>query len=124
MVATAILKYFNNYNCKIGQLIKYDDILNEIYAINGVSNVRTIFEPPEDALGEKKTIIKNGISFASYSTKIINDALDDLDISNISRKLEDFQFPEFYVNQLNSSNIADHIKVITKSMANTSPIKF
>ena len=60
---------------------------------------------------------------ASWSDRMIitNDGYPiDLDVSNISRKLEPFQFPV-----LNSPDtLADRIKVVKRQLANINTIKF
>ena len=109
LVQDILFEYFKETNMSLGQLVDFNDILQRIYAINGIKNVRTVFE----ADGEQRIV--NGLSFASWSDFI--DAGDDLDVSTISRKLLDFQFPEF-----DKSSVK--ITVIKKSIANTYKVQY
>ena len=122
-VISIIHSYFNQKNCQIGQLVDYNDIMQKIYQINGVVNIRTIFEPNKDLIENGyKTIIKNGLSFASFSTDML-DLGEDLDISNSSKKLELFQFPRLYKSK-DANYWLNKVKVIKKSLSNISPIKY
>ena len=85
-IANVFKKYFDVTNCRIGQLVDYSAILNEIYGFNGISNVRTIFAPTGDNLNAR---IINGLSFASWSTRML-DYGEDMEVGNVSRQLEDF----------------------------------
>lgn len=122
-VISKLRKHFDQSRCKIGQFVDYNKILEDIYSINGIVNVRTVFEPTQDQIdADYKTVIKNGLSFASFSTDVL-DLGEDLDISNSSKKLEAFQFPRLHKAQ-NSSYWLSKVKVIKKSLANISPIKY
>ena len=44
-VQSIFAKYFQAENLKIGQNINISDILDEIYAIGGITRVRTVFQP-------------------------------------------------------------------------------
>ena len=116
VIANIFKKYFDSTNCVIGQLVDYSVILNEIYGINGISNVRTIFAPDGDNLNAR-TI--NGLSFASWSASMI-DYGEDMQVGNVSRQLEDFQFPALY----DSESIASKIKIIKKQLTNINTIKY
>ena len=81
--------------------MNYSDMLDAIYAINGVINVRTVYYPDDYldniSIYEKyKTRACDGIAFASWSyTPIVSgirlvDIGDDLEISNTTRTLEKF----------------------------------
>ena len=73
--------------------------MNNIYNINGVERVRTVFyiEPeyvnnnPE--LNQYHSRYCDGISFATWTSSSIIDKGDDLVISNNSRNVEQFHFP-------------------------------
>ena len=122
-VVTKLHNYFSKKNCQIGQFVDYNKILESVYSINGVINVRTVFEPSQSQIDAGyKTVVKNGLSFASFSTDIL-DLGEDLDISNSSKKLEPFQFPRLHKAQ-NSKYWLNKVKVIKKSLANVSPIKY
>ena len=113
-IASIFRKYFSDVNCSIGQLVDFSDILYEIYGINGVANVRTIFAPNGDNLAAR---IGNGLSFASWSGSML-DYGDDIHVSNISRQLEDFQFPVM------SAIEPSQIKIIKKQLTNINTIKY
>ena len=42
MIRDIFTDYFSKTRCKLGQMVNLNDILNQIYAINGVVNVRTV----------------------------------------------------------------------------------
>lgn len=119
-ICNIILDSFSINKCQLGQSVKYDDILQKIYAINGISKVRTIFNPSSTTFGVKPRYL-DGLAFASWSnaSKFI-DPGDDLMVSNIIRQLEDFQFPVF----AGSSTLINKIKIIKKSLTTVNTIKF
>lgn len=117
-ICNIILDAFSVNNCTLGQTVRYDDILNKIYAINGIEKVRTVFVPGGDQL---KSRIYDGLSFASWSNAAeIIQAGDDLNVSNTVRQLEKFQFPVFR----GSSRLMERIKIIKKSLSTVNTIKF
>jgi hypothetical protein len=63
----------------------------------------------------------DGLSFISYSNGFI-DFGEDVNIGNITRQIEDFQFPVF--NEQTINNLSSKIKIIKKQMSNISSIKF
>ena len=97
----------------------FNKILQQIYAINGVQRVRTVFEPLD--FTKYTEVIVNGLSFSSFSNTDLVQAGEDLQISTSSRSLEIFQFP---VLGYNREELATHIKVIKKQLSNVNPIKF
>lgn len=114
-IATKIQNFFNEDNFKLGQLVNYNDLLDDIYEIGSITNVRTVYYNTET--GEKR--IQIGLSFATWTSTFI-DYGDDLEISTNSRSLETFQFPILY----NSANIASKIKVIRKSVNNINTVQY
>jgi hypothetical protein len=56
----------------------------------GIQKIRTIYND-----GKGKIKIINGLSFASWSADYV-DRGEDLDISNVTKTLELFQFPKLY----------------------------
>lgn len=104
-----IVSAFNVNNCRLGQTVNYNKILEQIYAINGVLRIRTIYHPDESNVYRSL----DGLSFASWSDTNILQDLEDLEIGNVLRQLEDFQFPTFY----GADTLMDKIKIIKKSMA-------
>lgn len=116
-ICNIILDGFDVNRCQLGQNIKYDQILNAIYDINGVYKVRTIFK----GNGEYKPRIYDGLAFASWSDA--NGFItigDDLNVSNTVRQLEKFQFPVFN----GAKYLLDRIVVIKKTLSTVNTIKF
>lgn len=117
-VCNIILDGFDINKCQLGQAVKYDDILQKIYAINGIQKVRTIFKP---TISGVKARALDGLSFASWSNaQSFIEVGDDLAVSNTIRQLEDFQFPVF----IGSSRLINKIKVIKRSLSVVNTIKF
>ena len=114
-----IIDGFNINKCSIGQNVAYSEILEKIYALNGVSRVKTVFKPSDSMFGNARTI--DGLAFASWSNA--NDFIlpgDDIQVSNTSRQLEPFQFPVFS----GAQTLMDRIKIIKKSLSTINTIKF
>lgn len=70
-------------------------MLDEIYAINGVERVRTVYYPDDylentSNYNEYKTRACDGLAFASWSMTDVVDIGDDLQINNTARVLESF----------------------------------
>lgn len=126
-IKTIFNKYFAPFNCKIGQNIKLSDIVDEIYSINGVTRIRTVFRPSlpytlADSAGltyPERAI--DGISLISFSNNFIEYG-EDVQIGGVVRHIEDFQFPEFNESTINT--IEDKVKIIKKQLTNISNIKF
>lgn len=120
-VNAIFVEFFKEMNLDIGQVMSVNDLESQIYAINGVQRVRTVFSSDVvDAMGNKRFQDRfvDGISFATWSSSVI-DAGDDLVISTINRTLEDFQFPHLY-----NASVIDKIKVIKKSFSNNSTVQY
>lgn len=122
-VYEAIRDYFKISNCILGQHVNFSDILNKIYEINGVQKVRTVFFPKEEVYDENGVLVLNryydGLAFASWSTSFLETA-EDMSVSNITRQLEDFQFPTLY----DAESLMDKIKVVKKTISNIGTMKF
>lgn len=118
-VAQIIQEFFDLTKQKLGQSIDYSSLLKKLMAINGVSKIRTVYQPSEDDSEEHQIpIYKEGISFATWSSDYI-DTGDDLEVSNSMRKLEDFQFPILF-----DTDIANKIKVIKKSLNASNNVQY
>ena len=116
-ICNIILSAFDVNKCTLGQNIQYDQMLNQIYAINGVYKIRTIFKGD----GQYKPRIYDGLAFASWSDA--NGFIhigDDLNVSNTIRQLEQFQFPVFN----GASTLLNRIVVIKKTLSTVNTIKF
>lgn len=112
-IANIIRTFFDPMKQKLGQNVDVNSLLAEILSINGVQNVRTVYQATSDSDATYvPPAIKPGICFASWSASYI-EAGDDLEIANSTRKLEDFQFPTLLEN-----DIENHIKIIKSSMTN------
>lgn len=107
-IETIIKQYFAK-SVGLGKTVNYNEILNQIYSINGIQRLRTIWFPNNNPY---ESIAIEGLSFATWSAQVI-DAGDDLEISNTMRSLEKFQWPVLF-----DTNISNKIKVIKKSVNN------
>ena len=118
-VCNIILDSFDINKCRLGQVVKYDDMLQKIYGINGIQKVRTVFQPSNPALAKPR--ILDGLAFASWSNaQSFIDIGDDLAVSNTTRQLEDFQFPVF----AGTASLMSKVKVVKKSLSTINTIKF
>lgn len=121
-VCNAIIDGFDVNKMSFGQVVDYGSILENLYSIDGIAKVRTIFIPPDGlkSLG-MQSCTYDGLAFASWSnTDNLIKLGDDLVVSNSSRKLEEFQFPTF----VGSQNLKNKIKVIRKTLSTVNSIKF
>lgn len=107
--------FFDENQFKLGQLVNNNVLIDKIYAIGSISNIRTVYYNSDT--GAKR--IMNGISFATWSANFI-DSGDDLDVSSSSKSLESFQFPKLY----NAANIVNKIKVIRKAINNVNTVQY
>lgn len=132
-IAQIILECLSVSNCHLGESVKIDEMLQRIYAINGVQNIRTVFNPLSarsyTANGVQVTSRAraiDGISFASWTKRnfYLSPTGIDLDVTNSIRHLESFQFPVPGPSIQLISNLAKKIKIIKKSLSNISTIKF
>lgn len=114
-VAKIIYTYFDKSNCKLGMTVDFNNMLNSIMSLNGVQRVRTVYKD------ENVELIKNGLSFATWSSDYVEPG-DDLDIGNQSRSLEEFQYPVLKYKSINE--ISSKIVVIKKSLVNINTIKY
>ena len=123
-VESIIKDAFDVKHCKLGQAVDYSIMLDQIYQINGVIRVRTIYYPENYLESNEYDTYKSracdGIAFASWSSTELIDVGDDLQISNTIRTLEKFQFPKLAP----GLDISKKIKVIRKSMNTVNPVKF
>ena len=89
-----ILDEFSMSNCKFGQALNYDKMLNKIYNISGIKNIRTVYTKN----GEELIRAYDGLSFASWSPLLDDvegegaerDVAVDLTVGNSIRTLEPF----------------------------------
>lgn len=81
-----IKQFFNIERMEFGKTVNYNEILEQILELDGVSRIRTVYIPSDDPLNP---VIIDGLSFASWSNKII-DPCDDIAVSNGTRTLYPF----------------------------------
>lgn len=117
-----IIEKFNVNRCRLGQCVDYSEILQEIYGIAGIQRVRTVFQPED----QTQAVYFDGLSFASWSP-VLDDKVDensqfvgiDLEVSNGSRQMQEFQFPRF----VGASRLKQRINVIKRSLTTINTIK-
>lgn len=114
LVYDEIVKAFDVNTLQLGCSVKFQDIVNNIYAINGVQRVRTVFVKD----GGYRHVY-DGLSFASWSDESVLHFHEDLQVGNVMRHVEDFQFPKLREDQL-----LNRIKIITKALHQVHAIKF
>lgn len=107
-INNTIIDFFKESNFSLGMNVDYNQLLNDIYAIDGIERVRTVYEFVDEE-GYTKYKIVNGLSFATWSNQLIRDG-DDLEVSNTTRVMQPFQFPVLFEQDLSSK-----IRVIKKN---------
>lgn len=85
-------------------------------SIQGVERIRTVFDSNDPETYPDKVI--DGLAFATWSGSII-DRGDDLTVSNSSRQLEAFQFPQLY-----SASLFEKIKIIKRSFSSSNTVQY
>lgn len=125
-----IIKNFFEENKKLGGYVDFNDLQNRIFDINGVNKIRTVYKD-QVSDNDKNYIVRNGISFASWSYDDIlvvkkNVPKIDLEVSSAGRSLEAFQYASLVNFDKNTStnteekiNYIDdiNIKIIKRSAA-------
>lgn len=114
-VTNIIQNYFSKFTNTLGAKIDYNILLTQIYDIPSISRIRTIYINKDTGI----STVRNGICFATW-TKDFIDIGDDIEISNSSKTLEDFQYPLLY----KSATLADKMVIIKKSISSTNTIKY
>lgn len=115
LIYDEIMRAFDINRQRLGGVVKFQEITDRIYAINGVQRVRTVYAPDG-----QYTRAYDGISFASWSDESVLHFHEDLQVGNVMRHVEDFQFPVFE----GESTLFNRIKIITKAMQRVHAIKF
>jgi hypothetical protein len=110
-VNTIIVDYFSEQNQKIGTLVDFNDIYNQIRSIRGVKSLRTVYK--------NGTVVKivDGLSFAYWTPSIISGS--DKSLTNGTVQLEQFMFPE-----LNESSLLNRIEIIKDSVFQNTVIEY
>lgn len=116
LVYDQIVRAFDVNSQKLGGIVQFRDIVDSIYAINGVQKVRTVYIRKSDGLSHAY----DGVSFASWSDESVLHFHEDLQVGNVMRHVEDFQFPVLEGEDL----LFDRIKVITKALHAVHALKY
>ena len=114
LVYDEIVRAFDVNTQQLGGIVKFQEITDRIYAINGVQRVRTVY------VNGDQYRAYDGVSFASWSDESVLHFHEDLQVGNVMRHVEDFQFPVLEGEGI----LFDRIKVITKAMQRVHAIKF
>lgn len=129
-----VYNFFRSENFKLGQYVDFNLLQDQIFSINGVNKIRTIFKPidEDDMLASEKppVSIRNGICFASWTDDDILSVRNrvegiDLDISSAGRSLEPFQFPILFSDAGTAQGITGiTVKVIKRSVGSLNTIAY
>lgn len=133
----SIIRNFFNSNKKLGGYVDFNQLQNQIFEINGVNKIRTVYKDQVTS-NDKNYIVRNGISFASWSHDDIlmvkkNVPKIDLEVSSAGRSLEPFQWCSLAnvntaTNVDGSEIIKDvgdiNIKVIKRSAASLNTVAY
>ena len=114
LVYDEIVRAFDVNAQRLGGIVKFQEITDRIYAINGVQRVRTVY------INGDHYRAYDGVSFASWSDESVLHFHEDLQVGNVMRHVEEFQFPVLEGEGL----LMQRIKVITKAMQRVHAIKF
>lgn len=124
-VKRIIYNFFRSENFKLGQYVDFNALQDQIFSINGVNRIRTIFKPEDSTV---PTVVRNGLCFASWTADDILkirtrvEAID-LDVSSAGRSLEPFQFPTFW-NPKNDAMNNINVVVIKRSAASLNTVAY
>lgn len=122
-VASKFITFFESSK-RLGQIVNFNDLMNMILDIEGVNRIRTLYIPNDENGNPdpNSAIIYNGICLASFTTGLDNliDIGADLEVSNSSRSLEQFQYA--YVS--NNDSVIKSIKVIKKSLTSLNKVQY
>lgn len=122
-IQTIIYNFFRQENFKLGQYVDFNLLQNQIFAINGVNRIRTVFKKSDDE-SSVPTVVRNGLCFASWTDDPILQIRNrveaiDLEISSAGRSLEPFQFPRLFQTIESIS-----VKIIKKSAASLNTVAY
>lgn len=117
-----INRFFDQTKLTIGCTMNYQNLMTEIYSISGIKRVRTVYRKKkyeDEYYTDALPIIKEGISFVTWSKGGVIEEGDDMDSSNIMKSLQPFQFPQLYTQELK-----DKIQIIKKSVNNINKMTY
>lgn len=120
-IQTIVYNFFRSENFKLGQYVDFNMLQDQIFAINGVNRIRTVFKPTDQKVS---AVVRNGLCFASWTDDEIlkvRNKLEgiDLDVSSAGRSLEPFQFPRL-VQSANDINVV----IIKRSAASLNTVAY
>ena len=121
-VKRIIYNFFRSENFKLGEYVDFNKLQDQIFSINGVNRIRTVFKPTDSTV---PFLVKNGLSFASWTADPILTVRNrvegiDLDISSAGRSLEPFQFPTLNTNDIDNINVV----IIKRSAASLNTVAY
>jgi hypothetical protein len=123
-IASKIITYFSSENQRLGQYVDFNNLMDLILQIDGINRIRTVYVPLDENFREdpNNAIIYNGICMASYSLGVdgLIDIGADLEVSNSSRSLEQFQYGTIESHE----GFIDSIKVIKKSVNSMNKVQY
>ena len=120
-IKTMIYNFFRQENFKLGQYVDFNALQNQIFSINGVNRIRTVFKKADESV---PTQVRNGLCFASWTADPILQVRSavvgiDLDVSSAGRSLEPFQFPRL------AQSLEDvSVKIIKRSAASLNTVAY
>lgn len=114
-IAKIITDFFDESNFTLGCSIDYNKLTQKILSLDSINRIRTIYHNTETGAEE----IRNGICFATWTSDFI-DLGDDLEVSNSSRTLEEFQFPRLY----KSNTVSSKITIIKKAVSSSNIVQY
>jgi len=133
----SIIRNFFENNKKLGGYIDFNELQNQIFEINGVNKIRTVYKDQVSS-NDKNYIVRNGISFASWSSDDIlmvkkNVPKIDLEVSSAGRSLEKFQFCNLANIDINNNTKREekidyiddiNVKIIKRSAASLNTVAY
>lgn len=111
-VNNIILEYFDVKNQTMGKNINIDEIYSKIMKLDYIESIKTVNIPINDV---NRQYSVDGLSFASFSVKIINGK--DFDIIRHNDQLLPFQFAQLFVDDI--KNMIEIENIDTFSLTNT-----
>ena len=126
-VKRIIYNFFRSENFKLGEYVDFNKLQDQIFSINGVNRIRTVFKPEGSTV---PTVVRNGLSFASWTDDAIlmlRNRVEgiDLDVSSAGRSLEPFQFPSFWSPKKDQDPLENiNVVVIKRSAASFNTVAY
>jgi len=112
-VCAVLEQFFDENNQTIGNLIDLNILTSNIFSVEGVKRIRTVYVPTIPGTNR----IINGLRFACWTNSIVEGA--DLDYITGTHQLELFQFPEYL-----ETNFQNRVKVIVDSAIPATTVEY